>query len=98
MATYTAARDVHQTLVANTADTVNLTTNPLSRVEVCNHATTGDLYVRTDGTAAAVAADLNVFVGPGQRVLVPISTPGNGNYVLSLVSASAILYSVHGYQ
>jgi hypothetical protein len=50
MASYMVKRSKHATLVANTADTVTLTSRPTS-VELRNFGTTAAIFYRVDGTA-----------------------------------------------
>jgi hypothetical protein len=56
MASYTVKRSKHATLVANTADTVTLTSRPTS-VELRNFSTSAVIFYRVDGTAATVSGD-----------------------------------------
>jgi hypothetical protein len=55
MASYTVKRSKHATLVANTADTVTLTSRPTS-IELRNLSTTAVIFCCVDGTAATVMA------------------------------------------
>jgi hypothetical protein len=58
MASYTVKRSTHAALVANTADTVTLTSRPTS-VELRNFSATAVIFNCVDGTAATVMATIH---------------------------------------
>jgi hypothetical protein len=69
MASYKIKRRKHATLVANTADTVTLTSRPTS-VELCNYSSSAVIFFRLDGTAPTVSGDDTDRLGPGETVAV----------------------------
>lgn len=58
MASYTVRRSKRATLVANTADTVTLTSRRIS-VELRNLSSTAVIFYRVDGVAPTVGGDDN---------------------------------------
>lgn len=94
MATYTATRSTHQTLTANTVDTVTVGPDYPS-VEVKNRATTGaGISFTVDGTTPAVLGNDTYIVLPGESLVVP--SPATTGDVVKLISATADAYSVTG--
>lgn len=93
MATYSAARTQHQTLTANTVDTVTLDAD-YNEVEVVNRASSGDIYFTADGTTPVVAAAGTFIVRAGEALTT--DPPTSGNSVIKLISTSACPYSVTG--
>jgi hypothetical protein len=97
MAAYTASRIIHQTLTANTVDTVTL--NSCSAVEVFNRDTSGVIYARNDGTDPVVGAAECYIITAGQALNIP--SPGSSWPTLQtegikLISTVACAYSVTG--
>ena len=66
MAANSGVRSCHFTLVADTADTIDLTKGGFDRLEIANSGDTV-AYYRTDGTTAVVAADETRSLLPGER-------------------------------
>lgn len=93
MATYSAASTQHQTLTANTVDTVTLD-GDYDTVEVFNRGSTGDIYFRVDGTAPTVGGAGSFIVTPGMSLIV--DPPTSGNSVVKLISSGTPPYSVTG--
>ena len=96
MPAYTVRTAKHQTLAANTEDTITLTSSP-ERVEV--YARTADIWFTVDGTAPTVRGD-NVYVvtagtslivgtGASSLTIVPPKP-----VVIRLLSATSTDYSV----
>ena len=82
MTNFTAVQSTSGTLVASTPTTVTFGSPTTSGVPIRyayilveNTATTGTIFVRTDGTAATVGGDNTVEVGPGLSALVANATP-----------------------
>lgn len=97
MTTYSpTARSTHQTLVAATADTVNI---PLGypRYEVYSHVSnTATIWYRADGTTAVAGADGTFILEPGQSLILSNPKQGGKTVALSLISAGTPSYSVTG--
>lgn len=92
MAAKSAIRSVSGTLVASTADTITLSgAGGGAGVEVTHHgaAITAPLYVRLDGTAAAVAANENYVVAPGQTRIF-----SSGASTISVICSATAGYTV----
>lgn len=94
MATDSAVRSVTNTLTTTVADTVTIT-QAWPGIDVTNHSTTANLYVRYDGTTAVGAADGTTVLLPGQSKVLAGSVNSSGQHVISLVG-SANLYTVEG--
>lgn len=98
MASYTVnagERGAHaKTLVASTADTVTFSEN-VAIIEVTNLDGADRIYVRLDGTAAAVA-NAFTYVLPAtictRKISVPMSK--HSSPAISLISAGTPTYSV----
>ena len=92
MASYTVKRSKHATLVANTADTVTLTSRPTS-VELRNFDSTAVIFFRLDGTAPAVSGDDTDRLGPDETVQVDLPRDVEPPKV-GLISSGTPAYSV----
>lgn len=93
MATYSGARSQHQTLTANTVDTVTLNAD-FDEVEVLNRDTTSLIYFTADGSTPTVSGAGTYVVPAGGSLKVAV--PTSGNSVVKLISAGAAAYSVTG--
>lgn len=99
MASYSAVRAVHKTLVAATVDTVTVTANE-QVVEVTNRGSTDPLYVNVGLSSApvpdpAVAGDDTMAVPAGGVRTVTVAGATTGvDLVVKVVAASAVPYSV----
>lgn len=98
-----ANRVTHGTTVGGTATPVVLA-NIYTQVEVINRGG-GDLFVRTDGTAAVVGADENDVVPANSAAVFPVYTnsqwtQGEGkrpaNTTISIISSAAVTFTVAG--
>ncbi len=86
----------HQTLVAATVATVNLTTNG-SRIEVVNRSGTAEIYFTTDGSTPAVGGnDTHVLPAAIGAVEVADDTAG-ANSVVKLISSGTPAVSVRAF-
>ena len=97
MATDSAVRSVTNTLSTTVADSITLT-QPWPAIDVTNHNTTNNLYVRQDGTTAVGAADGTTVILPGQsKVLAPMlySTGPTVPHFLSVVGSGNV-YTIEG--
>lgn len=93
MAANAGARIAHGTLTANTEDVVTLSAGLKGGpAEIVHHggAVTDPIYFRTDGVAAAKAADENQVLVAGERLSIMLSDTG----VLSLICNGTAGYSV----
>jgi hypothetical protein len=98
MATYTALRITHQTLTANTVDTVTLNSG-YSAIEVFNRDASGVIYARNDGTDPVVGAAECYIIPAGQALNIPSpgsSWPTLATEGIKLISTVACAYSVTG--
>ena len=94
MAAHSGARSATGTLGAGVADTFDLTAGGFERFEIIHHGDVDDVvYFRTDGTAAAVAADENRLLLPRERLTVPAGGGGDFRQV-SAISAGAATVTV----
>lgn len=93
MATLSATRAKHATLVAATVDTVTLGAN-YARVEIFNRSSSGYIYATTNGTTPTSGGDDTYVIGPGQAIQV--DTPSPTATVVKLICATANDYSVTG--
>lgn len=91
MTVYNKSISTHQTLAANTVDTVNLSKH-YGAVEVYN-ASSADIWARSDGTAPAVAGDDTIRIPGGSAAT--LGTPGDTTSV-QLIASSTAAYSVTG--
>ncbi len=86
----------HQTLVAATVATVNLTTNG-SRIEVVNRSGTAEVYFTTDGSTPTVGGnDCHVLPAAIGAVEVADDTAG-ANSVVKLISSGTPAVSVRAF-
>jgi hypothetical protein len=92
MASCTVKRSKHATLVADTADTVTLTSRPIS-VELRNFSTTAVIFYRLDGIAATVSGDDTYRLGPEETLEVDLPRDVESPQV-SLISSGTPVYSV----
>ena len=90
MASYTAAKSKHQTLAANTVDTVTLSQDHWY-VEVSNWGV-DRLYFTVDGSTPTVGGDDTWVVGGGGSLRVATGGPSAEAY--KLICASPNAYSV----
>jgi hypothetical protein len=93
MATYNVIKAKHQTLVASTVDTVNLS-GGFNYVEVSNWGS-ARIFFTIDGSTPTVGGDDSYPVGPGGSLPVPVTTPAT--VAVKLISAGANDYSVVGF-
>ena len=107
MADNNGVRTVHGTLVGSTAETAQLTDDDIVAFEVMLRSGTGPIYftwaITSAATVATVAgAETYAVVGTGRanavRVVLPQCRPlgPSGTLELSLISATADLFTVHG--
>ena len=97
MATYNAANAKHQTLVAATQDTVNLTVYGRYLQIIHRGSVTNPIYVTVGKTAATatVAGDNTFVVTSSVPLVVPWPVDSAGATVqVNLISAGAEAYSV----
>lgn len=95
MAANTGAVSCHATLVADTADTFDLTQNGFDRIEIANSGT-DVAYYRTDGTTATVAGDETRSLLPGERQTLPVAHAGDFK-IISVISAGTPTIHVEGF-
>lgn len=89
----------HGTLSANVAVDVTLNVGVggarYRNCEVMSHGVAGDIYARSDGTAATVKGDDCYVATPYFDADVPLPAPDSlGNIVISIISSAAVDYSV----
>jgi hypothetical protein len=101
MATYSAAIAVHETLVANTADTVTFS-RQWTQVEILNKDSVNSIYFRVDGGSLTVAGADCLVVLPGNALVVS-PTPalqgasaGSVIETVQLISTGSPAYAVTG--
>lgn len=98
MATASVDLAYHGTLVIDTADTITMT-RPYRTVRVVNRGTSGDLFVRTDGTAAVESADDNWVVPAATYQDIPVRYAPNepANSVANQPQISVICHTTNAY-
>ena len=104
MATGTAVQNYHGTLTIDTVDTVTLSQS-FAWVKIFNRASTGDIFVTTDGLTAPTVGGAETFVvAAAASEVVPVRTP-RSEYALSTTGLSTVVklichtanaYSVEG--
>jgi hypothetical protein len=92
MPSYTVKRSKHATLVANTADTVTLTSRPKS-IELRNFSSIAVIYYRVDGTVPTVSGDDTYRLGPNGTLEVDLPRDVEPPQV-GLISSATPAYSV----
>jgi hypothetical protein len=92
MASYTVKRSKHATLVANTADSVTLTSRPTS-VELRNFSSSAVIFFRLDGTAPTVSGDDTDRLGPEEILQVDLPRDVEPPQV-GLISSGTPAYSI----
>lgn len=95
MAANSGAVSCHATLVADTADTFDLTRGGFDRLEIANSGT-DVAYYRTDGTAAVVAADETRSLLGGERQTLPSNGDGDCPQI-SVISSGTPTIHVEGF-
>lgn len=94
MAIYTAARASGiKTLVANTADTVTLTSASSAYIEVKNWSATDRISFRNDGVDPVIDGPDNYIVGPGESLTVTAFAEQD---VVKVISAGPAVYHIQG--
>jgi hypothetical protein len=67
---YTVARTKHETLIANTVETVNFTDPGMHGIIVCNMGATNKIFFRLDGTNPTIAGDDTYLAAPGAYMFI----------------------------
>ncbi len=98
MTAYTPSKpSTHQTLTANTTDTVTFSAD-YQFVEVLNRGATDPIYFTADGTTdPGIASDGTDIVMPGDSLRIDASLasqPTPNSTVVKLKSAGAMAYSI----
>lgn len=100
MTAYSSALATHQTLSANTVDTVTLT-DAYASVEILNRDASSTIYFTIDNyptvgnsLAPTVAGADCLVVAPGQALVVQTNSSGTVPIIVRLISAGAAAYSV----
>ena len=94
MASYSAVRAAHATLVATTVDTVTLT-GSYARVEVRNRST-GDIFLTLDGSTPTVAGNETLVVPANSVGSFPNVAGISAPVTVKLISSGTPAYSVTG--
>ncbi len=67
---YTVARTKHETLVANTVETVSFTDGGMHGIIVANMGGTNKIFFRLDGVDPTIAGDETYLVAPGAYTFI----------------------------
>lgn len=97
MASDSVVRSCTNTLSTTVADAITLT-QPWPAIDVTNHDSTNNLYVRQDGITAVGSADGTSVLEPGQsKVLAPMlyCTGATVPHLISVVGSGNV-YTVEG--
>lgn len=90
-----AARTYHGTLVANQNDVLTFGTN-IRSFFVRNRDATNPIWVRTDGTAAAVGGAGTFVIMPNmaEQISATNTVESTGTLTVQIISAGAAAYSI----